>query len=145
MRRRRLHRVTFTAAGVYNLAWGAFTALDPHWFFAFAGLAPPRHPEIMACLGMVIGLYGILYLDVARQPERGRLIAAVGLAGKLLGPIGAAVLVAQGRWPLRAALLNVPNDVIWWIPFALYLLDTRHASALPHRERRPSPRKRPAG
>jgi hypothetical protein len=73
---------------------------------------------------MVLALYGVLYLDVARAPERGWLVAAVGLTGKLLGPAGMFYLVATGEWPLQAALLVViTNDLIWWIPFAVYLRD----------------------
>ena len=102
MKRRRLHRVTFAAAGIYNLAWGLYTALAPGWLFRSAGMEPPRYPEVFACLGMVIGLYGVLYLDVARRPEQGRLIAAVGLAGKVLGPIGWLGLHLSGRWPLAS-------------------------------------------
>ena len=87
IRRRRFHRAIFTAAGVYNIAWGLFSAFDPQWLFRFAGMPPQNHPAIFAGLGMVIGLYGILYLEVARCPERGRLLAAVGLTGKILGPL----------------------------------------------------------
>ncbi|WP_435156863.1 hypothetical protein [Haladaptatus sp. DFWS20] len=50
-------------------------------------------------LGTVIGLYGILYLDVARAPEQGWLIAVVGLAGKLLDPLGFAIVLITGAWP----------------------------------------------
>jgi hypothetical protein len=59
-------------------------------------------PEIFACLEMVVGLYGIIYLEMARFPERGWLLATVGLVGKILGPIGWLQLV-WGRvcaaWP----------------------------------------------
>ncbi|MBX3741353.1 MAG: hypothetical protein KF712_10210 [Akkermansiaceae bacterium] len=122
--RRRLHRRVFIAAGIYNIAWGLFAAADPQWLFRFAGMPPLNYPQIYACLGMVVGLYGILYLEVARVPERGWLLAAVGLVGKVLGPIGMAVLVFQGTWPLRSAILCLTNDLIWWIPFALYLRDS---------------------
>jgi hypothetical protein len=121
--RRRLHRAVFCAAGLYNIAWGAYSALDPQWLFRFAGMPLSNTPEIFACLGMVIGLYGVLYLEVARVPERGWLLAAVGLAGKLLGPVGMAGLLWSGRWPLRAGVLCLTNDLIWWLPFALYLRD----------------------
>jgi hypothetical protein len=86
---------------------------------------PLNHPAIFACLGMVVGLYGILYLEVARRPEQGALIASVGLLGKVLGPIGMGVLVLTGEWPHRAAVLILGNDLIWWIPFGLYLWDSR--------------------
>jgi hypothetical protein len=82
-----------------------------------------NHPEIFACLAMVIGLYGVLYLEVARVPERGWLLAAVGLAGKVLGPIGLLVLIVSGRWPWQTLILCLTNDFIWWIPFGLYLRD----------------------
>ncbi|YCM44508.1 hypothetical protein V2O64_00555 [Verrucomicrobiaceae bacterium 227] len=74
---------------------------------------------------MVIGLYGILYLEVARRPEHGWLLAAVGLIGKILGPIGLVILIAQGTWPPSTLVMCVTNDFIWWIPFAIYLKDAR--------------------
>jgi hypothetical protein len=128
--RRKFHQAVFIIAGVYNLGWGLFSALDPQWLFRFAGMPPLNYPEIFACLGMVVGLYGILYLEVARAPERGWLLAAVGLLGKTLGPIGWLMLVLRGRWPVATAILCVTNDLIWWIPFWLYLYDawpSRHS------------------
>ena len=124
MSRRTFHRVIFVAAGCYNVLWGLWSALDPQWLFRFSGLAPLNHPAVWACLAMVIGLYGILYFEVARVPERGWLIAAVGLAGKLLGPVGLAVLIVKGIWPVRTIVLSLTNDVIWWVPFAVYLKDS---------------------
>jgi hypothetical protein len=118
-----MHRMVFIAAGIYNLAWGLYAALDPQWLFRFAGMPPANYPQLFACLGMVVGLYGILYLEVARVPEHGWLLAAVGLAGKILGPAGLAVLIWQGTWPLATLVLCLTNDVIWWIPFAMYLKD----------------------
>ena len=129
MKRRRLHQITFAVAGAYNLAWGAYSAYDPQWLFRYAGMPPLNDPEIFACLAMVIGIYGFLYWQVARDPEHGAPIAAIGLLGKVLGPIGLAQLIASGAWPMKSIILCVTNDFIWWIPFALYLLDARGASA----------------
>jgi len=72
---------------------------------------------------MVVGLYGIIYLEVARVPERGWLLAAVGLIGKLLGPIGLLQLIWSGTWPRSTIVLSLTNDLIWWVPFTLYLYD----------------------
>jgi hypothetical protein len=124
--RQSLHQKTFLAAGVYNLAWGAYAALDPQWLFRFAAMPHLNHPAIFACLGMVIGIYGLLYLEVARVPAHGFALAAVGLLGKVLGPVGMAVMIAQGEWPPRAAVLCLTNDLLWWLPFGLYLYDARH-------------------
>jgi hypothetical protein len=123
MARRRFHRVVFLLAGIYNLAWGVYAVLDPQWLFRLAGLPLQNYPQIFACLGMVVGLYGIVYLEVARAPERGWLLVAVGLLGKVLGPLGLAQLIWSGQWPWATVVLCLTNDCIWWIPFALYLYD----------------------
>ena len=121
--REKLHRGVFVAAGIYNLAWGIWSVSDPQWLFRFTAMPGANHPAIFACLGMVVGLYGILYLEVARRLERGWMIAAVGLAGKVLGPVGMLWLVQTGTWPPSAWVLCLTNDLIWWLPFALYLRD----------------------
>jgi hypothetical protein len=133
IRRRSFHRAVFLAAGLYNILWGVYSALDPQWLFRFSHLSPLNHPAIFACLAMVVGLYGILYLEVARRPEQGWLIAAVGLAGKVLGPVGLAILILRGEWPPSTIVLCLTNDVIWWIPFALYLRDSWRFFATPGR------------
>jgi len=129
VKRRKFHQLTFALAGAYNLAWGAYSALDPQWLFRYAGMPLSNTPEIFACLAMVVGIYGFLYWQVARDPERGAPIAAVGLLGKVLGPIGLAQLIWSGAWPLRSIVLCITNDFIWWIPFTLYLMDVRAAAS----------------
>ena len=121
--RRKFHRVVFCCAGIYNILWGLYSAWDPQWLFRYSGLPPQNHPQVFACLGMVVGLYGIIYFEVARVPERGWLLAAVGLAGKVLGPIGLARLIWNGTWPAATLVLSVTNDFILWLPFSLYLYD----------------------
>jgi hypothetical protein len=123
--RRRAHRITFAAAGVYNLAWGAFTMAYPQWLFDLAHMEGANHPEVFATLGMVIGLYGVLYLSVAADTEQGWLIAAVGMTGKTLGPAGLALLLIRGTWPPATIVICLTNDLIWWLPFARYLRDAR--------------------
>ncbi|MEO8381292.1 MAG: hypothetical protein ABI779_16660 [Acidobacteriota bacterium] len=138
MRRRRFHQVVFAVAGLYNLAWGAYSGLDPQWLFRYAGMPLSNHPEIFACLGMVVGVYGLLYWQVARSPEQGAAIAAVGLLGKVLGPIGLAQLITSGAWPLKSIILCVTNDFLWWVPFALYLWDVRSFHVAAAGQRRPA-------
>lgn len=123
MRRRGLHRAVFLAAGVYNLGWGLYSILNPQWLFRLSGMQELNHPAVFACVGMIVGLYGVLYLAVARNPEQGWLIAAVGLTGKVLGPIGWANLVCTGSWPPQTFILCLTNDVLWWGVFGLYLYD----------------------
>lgn len=121
--RQRLHRAVFTAAGLYNIGWGLLAVLDPQWLFRLAGMAPENHPQIFMTLGMVLGLYGLLYLEVARRPAAGFAIAAVGLAGKALGPAGWLWLYLTGAWPLASGVIILTNDLVWWLPFTVYLRD----------------------
>ena len=123
MRRRRLHRIVFGLAGVYNISWGLFAAIDPQWLFRFANMPLMVHPPIYQAMGMVVGVYGVLYLEIARRPEHGWLMAAVGWVGKILGPIGMLQLVLSGQWPPAALVLNLTNDLIWLPFFTVYLWD----------------------
>jgi hypothetical protein len=119
----RTYRGVFLAAGAYNILWGSYAVADPQWFFRLTGLPLSNTPQIFATLAMVLGLYGILYLDVARRPAHGWLVAAVALTGKVLGPLGLAWQVLTGAWPPGTIILVLTNDLIWWIPFACYLRD----------------------
>jgi hypothetical protein len=125
-----LFRIAFALAGCYNLAFGMWVVFWPLQFFELFGIAFPRYPAIWACLGMVVGIYGLLYWHAAWKPEYGRPIIAIGLLGKVLGPIGM-VISFSDEWPRRLAMLNLYNDVIWWLPFTLFLLrGTRLATRL---------------
>jgi len=126
-----LYRLIFGAAAAYNIAFGLWAALAPRSFFATFELTPPVYPSIWACLGMVIGLYGLGYAYAAARIERAAPFIAIGLLGKLLGPAGWILTVIRGEWPIRTLTLILFNDVIWWLPFALFLLEgTRLARSM---------------
>ena len=135
-----VYRLIFTLAGVYNIAFGLWAALFPHAVFRLLDLGVPSHPGIWACVGMVVGLYGLVYLQVAfTDPARRRsalvigtrrveydftrFLIALGLLGKILGPIGFVLAVRSRELPARMLSLLVFDDLIWWAPFALYLID----------------------
>jgi hypothetical protein len=121
--RRDLHKLILLLAAAYNLEFGIWAVARPADFFDCFGLDAPNHPMIWQCLGMVIGLYGAGYAWAAFRPELMKPIVAIGLAGKILGPIGWVAVVAAGDWPLRTFTLILFNDVVWWLPFGLILLE----------------------
>lgn len=125
MPRRKFYQVVFACAGIYNIAWGIYAVIDPQWFFRFADMQPINYAAIFACLGMVVGLYGVLYLYVALSPEGKSIIVLVGFVGKILGSLGMLYLVFTGTWPWKAMYLCLTNDLIWLVPFAMYLFDER--------------------
>lgn len=116
-----LFRIAFATAGIYNLAFGLWAGFWPLAFFQLFEIAPPRYPGIWACLGMVVGVYGLLYLHAAWKLETAWPIIAVGFLGKVLGPIGM-VTSFSDEWPRRLGMMCVYNDLIWWLPFGLFLI-----------------------
>ena len=127
-------RLALNLAALYNLAFGAWAVLLPGSFFAWLGIAEPQYPSVWACLGMVIGLYGVLYAWAARHDAQpaARWIVGVGLLGKIAGPIGMVLAIRSGELPPRAFQVCVFNDLIWWLPFAAFLLrGTRALRAAP--------------
>lgn len=119
----RVYRFVFGAAAAYNIAFGLWAALAPQAFFDLFRLDAPRYPAIWACLGMVVGLYGAGYAYAAWRLDRAFPFIAIGLAGKVLGPIGWVIAVRAHELPFRTIPLIVFDDLIWWLPFAMFLLE----------------------
>ena len=115
----------FIFAGIYNILWGLYSSINPQWLFEFAGMKPINYPEIFQVLAMVVGVYGGLYIYAGMTLKRGYPIIAIGLLGKVLGPIGFAYLVIIGAWPFKTIILILTNDLLWWSPFAIYLMKYR--------------------
>ena len=119
----RVYRLVFAAAAAYNILFGLWASLFPRAFFELFRLGTPRYPAIWACLGMVVGLYGVGYAYAAWRLDRAFPFIAIGLAGKVLGPIGWVMSVSNGELPARTFQLIVFDDLLWWIPFAMFLLE----------------------
>jgi ligand-binding SRPBCC domain-containing protein len=111
------------AAGIYNLSWGTLTILWPHLLFDLTGAQRINYPEIWQCVGMIVGVYGIGYLIAASDSRTHWPIVLVGLLGKIFGPIGFAVALWRGTFPPLFGLTILTNDLLWWIPFTLILID----------------------
>jgi len=118
-----VYRLIFAAAAAYNIAFGLWASLFPRAFFNLFQLPAPRYPAIWACLGMVVGLYGVGYAYAAWRLNAAFPFIAIGLAGKVLGPIGWTIAVRSGELPFRTFPLIVFDDLIWWVPFSLFLLE----------------------
>lgn len=123
LRSARVYRMLFAAAAAYNIAFGLWASLVPQQFFRLFAMPAARYPAIFACLGMVVGLYGVGYAYAAWRLDRAHPFIAIGLAGKVLGPIGWLVAVHDGELPFRTFPLIAFDDLLWWAPFALFLLE----------------------
>ena len=113
----------FGLAAIYNFAFGLWASVFPLSFFRLFELAMPRYPSIWACVGMIVGVYGIAYAYVAWRPDRGAVFVWIGLAGKVLGPIGWLMAVGRGELPPRTFPVILLNDLVWWFPFLFFLIE----------------------
>jgi hypothetical protein len=81
----------------------------------------PIYPQLWQCIGMIVAVYGFGYIVAASDPFRHWPIIAVGLLGKVLGPLGFLDSAISGSLPISFGLICVFNDLIWWLPFAIIL------------------------
>lgn len=110
------------AAGLYNLAWGAWTVLFPKHFWSLVGMPAPEYLFLWQCIGMIVGVYGIGYWFAANDVARHWPIVLVGFLGKIFGPIGfVQAHFIDGTVPLRFGSTLLTNDLIWWLPFGAML------------------------
>ncbi|MEQ8881781.1 MAG: alkyl hydroperoxide reductase [Cyclobacteriaceae bacterium] len=117
-------------AAVYNLIWGAWVVLFPQQFFEWTGMDPINHELVWQGMGMVIGVYGFGYWWAAQNPLVHWPIVAVGLLGKIFGPLGFLINYLSGKVPFEFIYTLFTNDFIWWIPFLLILRSARKAGKL---------------
>jgi small multidrug resistance pump len=115
------YRPWFYAAAAYNLAWGAIMSLFPGAYFRAIRMEPPNHPALWQVLGMFVLVYAPGYFWAARHPERHRHLIAIGLLGKLLGPLGFVWSARRRQLPLAFGLTLLTNDLLWWPAFASFL------------------------
>lgn len=111
-----------SAAGIYNILWGSFAILAPAASLRLAALPSDvaAHPGWQA-LGLVLGLNGVGYWIASRDPYRHWVMIWVGLLGKVIGPLAFVASVAQGTLPAQGLYMLIPNDLLWWGPFAVIL------------------------
>jgi len=109
------------AAGVYNLAWGLAFGVFPFALFDWAGMARPNYPELWQCIAMIVGVYGVGYAAASIDPYKHWPVVLAGFLGKVFGPIGFLNAALAGRLPWKFGAVNVCNDLVWLVPFALIL------------------------
>jgi hypothetical protein len=91
-------------------------------------MEPPNHSAIWQVVGMFVLVYAPAYWWVARFPWRHRHFVVIGLAGKVLGPLGFVWAVSADDLPASFGWTLITNDAIWWVPFTLFLRDAARLS-----------------
>ena len=108
------------AAAVYNLLWGTLACLFPLAFYRLGGLSPTIPTPLFQSIGMIVGVYAYAYYLLARDPKRYCGLVWVGLAGKVLGPVGFAFAALRGDLPWSFGWINLTNDVVWLPAFTMF-------------------------
>jgi small multidrug resistance pump len=116
------YRHWFYAAAIYNLLWGGLNVFFPHALFDLIGMERPSFTPIWQVVGMFVLVYAPAYWWAARHPARHRHLIAIGLLGKILGPIGFFWSAPTGQLPWSFAWVILTNDLIWWPAFFAYTI-----------------------
>lgn len=121
---------TLRLAAIYNLLWGAWVIFLPQQSLDIMGYqeATGVTRTIWQGMGMVIGVYGLGYYLASFNPVKHWPIVAVGMLGKIFGPIGFLMNYLQGLIPVDMVFMLIFNDFVWWIPFAIILFKAHRAS-----------------
>ncbi len=108
-------------AAAYDSVWGTWMLLFPASWLRATGFGPAAHPEVTQFAGMVTLTLAFGYLLASRDPIRHWPIVAIGLAGKVLAPVGFIWVVNSGTIPLTSLWTVVLTGVVWWLPFGFIL------------------------
>jgi len=123
-RRARAYRTVFGLAAAYNLAFALWIIVRPGSIFTLFGMDEPQHTAFWRLLGLPIAAFGVAYGYAAFRPERARPVVALGLLAKIVPPLAWLGAVSYGAWPVSTLPLILLNDIIWWLPFSLFLRQT---------------------
>ena len=124
------YRPWFYAAAIYNFSWGCVNIFFPKVFFDWINMIPPVPLAIWQVVGMFVMVLAPAYWWMGRRPYDHRHFILIAIAGKLFGPIGFAGSVLSGILPISFGWTILTNDLIWWIPFGMFLLEVIRINGL---------------
>jgi small multidrug resistance pump len=122
-RRARHYRFFFELAGLAAVVFAIWELFYPSTILDVFQVGDPSYSTPLQLFGIVEGLLAIAYIYAARRLEKARPFIAIGLAVKVIVPIAWLWAVADGRLTARTLPLVTFDDIVWWIPFALFLLE----------------------
>ena len=122
-RRGRIDRLVLILAAIEAIGIAVGAVVFPQSLFGLYGQEPrPGFLALLQFIGAADALLGIAYAYSALRLDRARLFIAVGLLAKIAVPIGWQLAVAGSQLTERTLTLIVFDDLVWWLPFGLFLL-----------------------
>ncbi|MBI3861784.1 MAG: hypothetical protein HY290_07795 [Planctomycetia bacterium] len=120
-------------AAVFNVCAGLFMLIGYHETYKIIGMNKPDTAFPIQLVGILVGLFGVGYYLVARNPIENRAVLLLGFWSKFLGSCLGTGYVVMGKLPLHFVAVYFFADVIY-LPFFYVILRRLYALA---RERRP--------
>ena len=128
-RRARHYRLFFALAAAVSGGFAVWALLFPLSVLDLFQVDRPDYSILLRGLGIVDGVLAFGYAYSALRLQKAFPFIAIGLAFRVIAPLAWVVAVAGGQLTARTLTLVIFLDVVWWIPFALFLLEGTAAGA----------------
>lgn len=120
---------------IYNILAGLHMLILREETYWMIGMERPKIDFPMQLVGILVGLFGVGYSMVARNPLENRNVLLLGFWSKLLGSCLGTYYVARGILPPRFVLVYFFADIIYLPPFYLILRRLKDFTAGRHTAR----------
>jgi hypothetical protein len=122
-RRARHYRLFFALAAASGLGFAVWALLFPFSILDVFQVGRSNFTIVLRSLGVVDGVLAAGYAWAALRLQKAFPLIAIGLAVKVVVALAWMLAVAGGQLTARTLTLVIFDDVVWWIPFALFLLE----------------------
>jgi small multidrug resistance pump len=106
---------------VYNVLAGLFMLIGYHETYKIIGMEKPDISFPIQLVGILVGLFGVGYYLVAKNPIENRNLLALGFWSKFLGSCLGTGYVLMGKLPPQFIAVYFFADVIYLPPFYLIM------------------------
>jgi hypothetical protein len=115
-------------AAVFNICAGLFMLIGYHETYKIIGMEKPNINFPMQLVGILVGLFGVGYYLVARNPIENRAVLMLGFWSKFLGSCLGTGYVILGKIDPQFVAVYFFADVIY-LPFFFVILKRLYALA----------------
>lgn len=105
----------------FNIGAGLFMLIGYHETYKIIGMEKPSISFPIQLVGILVGLFGIGYYLVVKNPIENRAVLMLGFWSKFLGSCLGTYYVVRGQLPLRFVAVYFFADIIYLPPFYLIL------------------------
>lgn len=121
-------RFVFWVAAIYNGILGAAFFLFARQLYAWAEMTPPNHLGYVRFPGALVGIFGLMFVDVALNPRKNRNLMAYGALQKLVFAALVFYYWALGPLPMTWKPLAI-IDAVFVVLFLLSYLGVKAVAA----------------